>query len=163
MRSHTHSARDRTRNGSHTSAEFGSSLGNQQRARARARFDDDRRGGQRSHQSGAGDDPVSGWNGTGRNLANEKANIGYAIKQVAMADRVRAINSVGEDGDRVATRGECGLVRRAFDPVGASRDDNPFFRGNGTGKFPGYMLTVGGAGPSACDRDEIAYRAREEG
>ena len=40
-------------------------------------------------------------------------------EQVAMADRVRAINSVGEDGDRVATCGERGLVRRALDPVGA--------------------------------------------
>ncbi len=53
---------------------------------------------------------MSGWNGTRRNLADEKANIGDAIKQVAMADRVRAINSVGEDGDSATTRGECGLV-----------------------------------------------------
>ena len=105
MRSHTRSARDWSGDGSDTSAEFCGSLGNQQRARARARFDDDRCGGQRSHQSGAGDDPVSGWNGTGRNLANEKANIGDAIKQVAMADRVRAVNSAGEDGARVAACG----------------------------------------------------------
>ena len=85
---------------------------------------------------------MSGWDGTGRNLANEKANIGDAIKQVAMADRVRAVNSAGEDGDRVAACGEGGLVRRAFDAVGTSRDDNPFVAGNGTGKFPGYILTV---------------------
>lgn len=45
---------------------------------------------------------MSGRHGTRRKLANEKANIGDAIKQVAMADRVRAVNSVGEDGDRVA-------------------------------------------------------------
>jgi hypothetical protein len=106
---------------------------------------------------------VSGWNGTGRNLANEKADIGDAIEQVAMADRVRAINSVGEDGDRVATCGERGLVRRAFDPVGTSRDDNPFVGGNGTGELPGNILSVGGACPSAGDRDEIAHRTREEG
>ena len=80
-----------------------------------------------------------------------------------MADRVRAVDSVGEDGDRVAACGEGGLVRRAFDAVGTSRDDNPFVAGNGTGKFPGYILTVGGACPSAGDRDEIAHRTREEG
>lgn len=46
-----------------------------------------------------------------------------------MADRVRAVDSVGEDGDRVAACGEGGLVRRAFDAVGTSRDDNPFVAG----------------------------------
>ncbi|BAU32783.1 uncharacterized protein MalAC0309_1938 [Microcella alkaliphila] len=80
-----------------------------------------------------------------------------------MADRVRAINSVGEDCDRVATCGECGLVRRDFDPVGTSRNDNSFVGGNGTGELPGYMLSVGGACPSAGDGDEIAHRTRQEG
>lgn len=80
MRSHAHSARDWTRNGSYTSAEFGSSLGNQQRTRSRARLHDDRRGGQRSQQAGASDDPVSSRNGTRRNLTNEKADIGDAIE-----------------------------------------------------------------------------------
>ena len=42
----------------------------------------------------------------------------------------------------IAACGEGGLVRRAFDAVGTSRDDNPFVAGNGTGKFPGYILTV---------------------
>lgn len=80
-----------------------------------------------------------------------------------MADRVRAIDSVGEDRDRVATCGKGGLVRRAFDPVGASRNDNSFVCGNGTGEFPSHEVAVGRAGPSACDRDEIAHRTREEG
>ena len=79
---------------------------------------------------------------TAARLMSNQADIGDAIKQVAMADRVRAINAVGEDGDRVAACGEGGLVRRAFDAVGTSRDDNPFVAGNGTGKFPGYILTV---------------------
>lgn len=43
-----------------------------------------------------------------------------------MADRVRAIDSVGEDHDRVATCTASRLVRRTLDPVGTSRDDNPF-------------------------------------
>nr|WP_245793821.1 hypothetical protein [Buchananella hordeovulneris] len=45
-------------------------------------------------------------NDAGRNLAYEKTDISDAIKQVAMADGVRTIDSVGEDGDRVATRRE---------------------------------------------------------
>jgi len=53
---------------------------------------------------------VSSRNGAGRNLACEKAEISDAIKQVAMAGRVRTVNSVGEDGDGVATRREGGLV-----------------------------------------------------
>lgn len=80
-----------------------------------------------------------------------------------MADRVRAINSVGEDRDRVATCGKGGLVRRAFDPIGTSRDDNPFLCGNGTGEFPGYVLAVGRACPSPGDRDEIAHRTGQKG
>lgn len=91
---------------------------------------------------------MSGRNGTRRNLTDEKADISDAIKQVAMADRVRAIDSVGENGDRVATCSEGGLVRRAFDPVGTSRDDNSFLCGNGTGEFPSHVFTVGGACPS---------------
>ena len=38
---------------------------------------------------------MPGRNGTGRNFANKQADVSDAIKQVAMADRVRAINSVG--------------------------------------------------------------------
>ena len=78
---------------------------------------------------------MSGWNGTGRNLANEKADIGDAIEQVAMADRVRAINSVGEDGDRVATCGERGLVRRALDPVGTTSHDYSVLIGQVSGQI----------------------------
>lgn len=61
-------------------------------------------------KAGAGDDPVPSRNGAGRNLAREKTDSSDAIKQVAMADGVRTIDSVGEDGDRVATRREGGLV-----------------------------------------------------
>ena len=101
---------------------------------------------------------MSGRNGAGRNFANEKADIGDAVEQVAMANRVGAINSVGEDGDRVSTCGEDGLVRRAFDSVGTSRNDYSFVGGNGTSEFPGYILAVGRACPSPGDRDEIAHR-----
>ena len=80
-----------------------------------------------------------------------------------MADRVRAIDSVGEDRDRVATCREGRMVRRTLDPVGTSRDDNPFVGSNGTGEFPRHILTVGGACPSPSDRDEIAHRTGEEG
>lgn len=54
-------------------------------------------------------------------------------------------------------------MRRAFDAVGTSRDDNPFVGGNRTGEFPGYILNIGGACPSAGDRYEIAHRKWEEG
>lgn len=105
---------------------------------------------------------MPGRNGTGRNFANKQADVSDAIKQVAMADRVRAINSVGEDRDHVATCREGRLLRRTLDAVSTSRDDNPFVGSNGTGKFPRHILTVGGACPSAGDRDEIAHRTREE-
>ena len=41
----------------------------------------------------------------GTSLA-KKTDISDAIKQVALTDGVRTIDSVGEDGDRVATRRE---------------------------------------------------------
>lgn len=80
-----------------------------------------------------------------------------------MADRAWTIDSVGEDGDRVATCRERGLVRRAFDPVGTSRNHYSFVGGNRTGQLPSNVFAVGGACPGTGDRDEIAHRAGEEG
>ena len=57
-----------------------------------------------------------------------------------MPSRVRTIDAVGEDRDRVASCGEGSLVCGTFDPVGTAGDDYSFVGSGGGGQFAGNVV-----------------------
>lgn len=53
-------------------------------------------------------------------------------------------------------------MRCSFDPVGTASDDDAFFVGHARRQLVGDVLTVGGRGAGAGDRDSVTQRCREE-
>ncbi len=98
----------------------------------------------------------------GWHLTDHEAQVGHPLKQFTVTHRVHAVCAVRHDRDRVAAGCKGRSMGRSFDAVCTAGHDKPLSVGEVGGKLPGHMVAVGGRGPRAGDRDEIAERSREE-
>lgn len=72
------------------------------RSRSRAGLNHDRCCGQCGHQPCTGDEPMAGRRCAGCDFADQQTVISDTTEQLAVARRIRSINSVRKDCDRVA-------------------------------------------------------------
>ncbi len=95
-------------------------------------------------------------------FAHQQTDIGDTTEQLAVARWIRAINTIRQDCDGVATKGQCCAMGRPFDAVSTARNDDPLGGGQVGGERPGNVLAVGGCGSRAGDGHEVGKRACEE-
>ena len=79
---------------------------------------------------------------TGCDFADQKTDIGDTTEQFAVARRIRAINSVRQDCDGVASGGERRAMGGTFDAVSTARNDDPLGGSQIGRQRPGDMLAV---------------------
>lgn len=79
-----------------------------------------------------------------------------------MPGRVGAVDTAGQNRDRLPADREDRAVRGAFDPVRGSGDNDAFLIGHACRQLACDVLAVGGGGSGAGDRDAITQRRRQE-